>query len=343
MVVPPLLTVVLITRNQEWNVRRLVESVLADCPATPATEVVLVDSASSDATVALAAAYPITVLSLASDQRLTAAVGRYVGHAHGRGTCTLFLDGDMELAPGWVGLALAHLEAHPDVAVVTGRIVDLPVAGPDVHRLAPPSVAARVRAEDVRHGRGAALFRRSALDEVGSFDRSLYSEEEPELALRIRRAGYRIQRLDRPIAYHYTEPRERISTLFARRRRRLFLGTGQNIRSLLGTGGLGPYLRERGYGATSVAALAAAAGVVAVGLTGGRRLGLGLVAVASLGAVGAQAARKRSLYAALHSVVHRLLIVEGTVRGLLMPPLSRSAPAPRYTVVRSATDVGSAA
>src|SRR5512146_1980330 len=89
-------TVVLITCDQEWNVCRLVRSVLDD-PSTVEREIVLVDSASTDSTVALALEYPISVVRLRPGQPLTAAAGRYLGHLRGTGDATLFLDGDMEL------------------------------------------------------------------------------------------------------------------------------------------------------------------------------------------------------------------------------------------------------
>jgi glycosyltransferase involved in cell wall biosynthesis len=346
------LSVVLITRNQEWNVRRLVQSALdgvrsvepalGGTSAGPRAEVVLVDSDSTDATVAVACEYPITVVRLEPGQRLNPAVGRLVGHTVARGSMLLFLDGDMELVPGWLPSALAYLDGHPDVAVVTGPIVDLPLDGASEDVPMPPA-GGEVRAEDVRHGRGAALFRRAMLDAVGSFDPDLYAEEEPELALRIRRAGGRVVRLDRPIAFHYTEPRERIRTLFARRRRRLFLGNGQNLRRLLGEDGLGIYVRERSYGATSLAAGAAALAVIALCLVAGGRVGLGLAAVATLGVLAGQTVRKRSVYGAVHSLVHRAMLVEGTVRGFMLTPRGADAPAPRFTVVHDGSGVGRAA
>jgi glycosyltransferase involved in cell wall biosynthesis len=88
------LSVVLISKNQEWNIARLVESVLKETDRLPAREIVLVDSASTDRTIEIAAQYPISVLRLCPKQRLTAAAGRYVGTKQTRGGLVLFLDGD---------------------------------------------------------------------------------------------------------------------------------------------------------------------------------------------------------------------------------------------------------
>jgi len=88
------LSVVLISKNQEWNTARLIESVLRETDSLPAREIVLVDWASTDHTTEIAARYPIAVLKLRPEQRLTAAAGRYVGYKRTRGGLVLFLDGD---------------------------------------------------------------------------------------------------------------------------------------------------------------------------------------------------------------------------------------------------------
>ena len=59
---------------------------------------------------------------------------------------------------------------------------------------------------------GAAMYRRSTLEEVGPFNPWMHSDGEPELCVRIRHAGYRILKLGHPIAYHYSDPDGIIST-----------------------------------------------------------------------------------------------------------------------------------
>ena len=76
------LAFVLITRNQAWNVDRLLRSIFNEPAFDEAWEIVLVDSASTDATIDLAQIHPITILQLDSTERLTAAAGRLVGYWH---------------------------------------------------------------------------------------------------------------------------------------------------------------------------------------------------------------------------------------------------------------------
>ena len=104
------LSIVLISKNQAWNMSRLVESVLRNTTCVSSREIVLVDSASTDGTIEVASRYPIRILRLRPDQHLTPAAGRYIGYKHTSGELVLFLDGDMELCKGWLETGLQILE-----------------------------------------------------------------------------------------------------------------------------------------------------------------------------------------------------------------------------------------
>jgi GT2 family glycosyltransferase len=327
---------VLISKNQAWNIERLTASVLHATAGRPATEIVLVDSASTDDTVDRACAYPITVLRLHPDQPLTPAAGRWVGYRHTHGARVLFLDGDMELCPGWLEQAGRVLDTRPDAAAVTGQIVDLPkTAGPGDKPPRPPRpMGAPV---PVPFAGGAALYRRAVLEQVGCFNPYANSDEEPELGVRIRHADYCLLRIPYPLAYHYTAPSGALPTLVGRWRRNLFLGVGQNMRSLLGTPFFRPYLRERGYGC--VPALVLTAGAAGVLWAVRRRGWAGVTAWALLGLAGVagDAIRKRSLYRTLHSLLERVFIMDGMVRGFLQRPADPAGYPGRLDVIRRAT------
>ena len=53
------LSVVLVSKNQEWNIARLLRSVLKETVRMADREIVLVDSASLDGTVDVASMYPV--------------------------------------------------------------------------------------------------------------------------------------------------------------------------------------------------------------------------------------------------------------------------------------------
>ncbi len=332
------LSVVIITKNQVWNVDRLLGSVLREIEDVPTADVLLVDSGSEDGTPERAAQHPIGVLRLLPDQPLTAALGRWVGGRETTGDLVLFLDGDMELCPGWLGRALRTLDERPDVAAVAGTVVDVPVRTPGTTGHWPEDVVAAWRREpvprEITNTGGAALHRRSVLAATGSFHPFLRSEEEPELCLRIRDAGHRVLHLDTPIALHYSTPARTVGTLLARRRRRLYEGMGQVIRQHVGTPLGRTYLRERGYGIAPGLGLLAGAGALATGVGARRWWPFALWATALTSTVGIHAARRRSVGDAVFSLVQRACIVEGTVRGFLSEPAPPESHPARFEVVQ---------
>ncbi|MEB2288552.1 MAG: glycosyltransferase [Anaerolineae bacterium] len=321
----PDLSVVLIARNQAWNVARLVESVLEQTASCASREIVLVDSASDDGTASQAARYPIRVYRLRAGQRLTAAAGRYVGLNRTAGDLVLFLDGDMELCQGWLEKAVEVCGQRPDVAVVTGLVIDRPLHTARSEAFVVEQAETPVPLVDVKHGGGAALYRRAVLDEVGAFNPHFYSDEEPELCVRIRRRGYRIVELACPAVCHYTEPHEAISTLFARWKRRLYFGPGQILRYHLGSRVFWSYLAERGFGCLPALGLAVGVLSLLLSLLTGQWAWLGLWALALVAVVLLMLYRKRSVHQALYTLVRRALMMAGMWRGFLMRPLAPDA------------------
>jgi glycosyltransferase involved in cell wall biosynthesis len=329
------LSVVLIAKDQAWNVDRLVCSVLREIADGPPAEVLFVDSASQDGTAQRAARHPIGVLRLRSDQPLTPALGRYVGARETSGELLLFLDGDMELCPGWLAAALQTMHERPEVAAVTGAVIDRPRDtqpgdGTWSEQVRQPDDAER----DVTQTGGAALHRRRVLEAVGSFHPYLHSEEEPELCLRIRHAGHRVVRIGRPIALHYTTPSRTVATVMARWRRDLFLGMGQSMRHHLGSDLLWPYIRERGWGLAPGMALLAGLGGLGAGIAAGRWRPLGLWTALTTSTIAVHAVRRRSVTDTAFSLVQRLCLVDGTVRGFLADPLPPEAHPARFEVVQ---------
>jgi GT2 family glycosyltransferase len=117
----PVLSILIVT----WNVRDLVLACLASLNAdrdAPPFEVILVDNASHDGTVAaVVAQFPLVRVLANSDnvgfprannQALVQARGRYV----------LYLNPDTEVDPGTLGACVRELESNPDVGLVGCRL-----------------------------------------------------------------------------------------------------------------------------------------------------------------------------------------------------------------------------
>lgn len=218
----PALSVVVVTRNEADRIDACIESIFAACEAVPSFEVILVDSNSDDGTVDRASTYPITVLSIPSDDLSTPAAGRYVGTRHASANRILFVDGDMVLTEDWLPAALDRLAA-PDVAAVDGWL------GAPGEAAVPESETATA----VDAVRGVALYDAAALAAVGGFEPSLQSLEDIHLGFELTAAGYRLLRLPRVAATH--PPRPPVTEPFRRWRQGYAVGTGQAVRTSLGS------------------------------------------------------------------------------------------------------------
>ena len=327
------LSIILISRNQAWNIVRLIESVQREAANIKSSEIVLVDSASTDKTLELACAYPIKVMRLHDNQPLTPAAGRYVGYQHTNGKLLLFLDGDMELYPGWLAKATSLLEKREEVAVITGGRIDLPLKSGHNEK---PAIIIPSHDEGIETDKcgGGALYRRSALLKSGTFNPYLYSDEEPDLCLRIRHNGFKIVALEHTIAFHYTELSSSLKSKISRWRRNLYLGAGQNLRYNFGKGIFWPYLRERSFGLIPI--LGSIVGLVALTwfLATGQFTWFGLWMLMIFLIIVGIALRKRSFYHAIVTLVERLLIADGTIRGFLIKPLGPDKYPGKYDLVK---------
>lgn len=328
------LSVVLISKNQAWNISRLIESVIAETSEILSKEILLVDSASSDKTIEIARNYPIHIIRLRSNQRLTSHGGRFVGYKNTTGDLILFLDGDMELINGWLKKALVVFQTQPDVAVVTGPWLDLPVNTPTNQQNRAKQLETGIRNAEVRSSGGAAMYRRVVLQKVGSFNPYLYSDGEPELCVRIRYAGYRIIKLGNLISYHYSDPTEAMSTLIKRWKRNLWLGMGQGIRYHLGSELFWPYVKERGFGCLPF--LVVGAGIISVGCSlafhnwiffSSWLLIISLIIILIL-------IRKRSIYKTIYTLLQRTLALDGTIRGFLIKPMNPETFPDKYEIIQ---------
>ncbi len=198
--IPSRIAIVVIGRNEGPRLRRCLEPIAGgDIP------VVYVDSGSADGSVKLARTLGTDVVELAPYLPFTAARGRNEGLAralalHPGVEFVQFVDGDCELVPGWLERGVRELSLDPRLAVALGHVrererdrsvynllCDLEWAGP---------------LGEVRSCGGNAMMRVDSLRQVGGFDPRLIAGEEPELSLRLRRAGWRLVRFDADMVLH---------------------------------------------------------------------------------------------------------------------------------------------
>lgn len=194
----PLVSIVVIGRNEGERLVRCLESVRDIIPPGGEVELVYVDSESTDGSPQVALDFNAKVIVVKPDHP-TAAWARNAGWRAASAPFILFLDGDTILDRSFL-LDTLNIFDDPKVAVVWGhrreintkasiynRILDLEWIYPEGH---------------VAFCGGDAIMRRSVLEEVGGFDEDLIAGEEPELCTRMRSAGYEIKHVDRPMTGH---------------------------------------------------------------------------------------------------------------------------------------------
>lgn len=196
-----LVSVIVIGRNEGARLERCLKSL----SFVPRSNLVYVDSASTDGSVAFASSLNVHVVKLDTSQPFTAARARNAGVAFlsKRGELRRFiqfLDGDCELADGWIGAAATVLNENDHVAVVCGRRREKYPDRSIYNRLADFEWDTPV-GEAAACG-GDSLMRSSAFEELGGFQSMLMAGEELEFCARLSKRGWKILRVDQEMSRH---------------------------------------------------------------------------------------------------------------------------------------------
>lgn len=166
--------------------------------------VVYVDSGSADDSIEAARRAGAEVVALNMTTPFTAARARNVGAstlmAHGAVDFVQFIDGDCEMQPGWLEAGTSTLRSDPTVAAVAGRLRERFPDAAVYNRLC--DMEWNMPAGEAMSLGGIALYRCDAFQDARGFDETLIAGEEPELCLRLRRAGWSILRTADEMALH---------------------------------------------------------------------------------------------------------------------------------------------
>jgi len=197
-VTQPLLSVVVIGRNEGARLTRCLQSValLRDVPGE--IEVIYADSNSSDGSVARARETGVTVLEV-KPARPTAAIGRNAGWRAARGEYVLFLDGDTIVHLDFAATAIQAL-SDAKVAIVWGHRREIRPQDSLYNRVL--DLDWIYAPGDTEFCGGDAVMRRAVLADVDGYDENLIAGEEPEMCRRIRAKGWRILHIDVPMTGH---------------------------------------------------------------------------------------------------------------------------------------------
>lgn len=173
-----------------------------------AWEARFVDTASSDRSAALVRAAGVGELE-ALDQNLGYSRAHNLNAARCRGEHLLLLNPDLRLEPGLFAGLVAHLDAHPEQALVGPRVFEGPRERPFPPRRFYPGegmipLESGLRRREIAWLSGCCLaVRRTVFDELGGFDPGFFLyQAETDLCLRARRAGHRIGWVEELAVHH---------------------------------------------------------------------------------------------------------------------------------------------
>ncbi|MBT9494516.1 MAG: glycosyltransferase [Paucibacter sp.] len=201
--IAPQISVVIKALNEEAKIEACLRSVFAELGRLNCShEVILADSVSSDRTVEKALQFPVKVVQFEHIHERGCGAGVQLGYQHSSGEFVLFLDGDMTLQAGFLEAGLKALRDDARLGGVAGLLVDTCVRNAfDAHRV---NAAVSNVARDEQWLNGGGLYRRAAITAAGGYaaNRNLKGWEEADLGMRVRAAGWRLQRIATPAVLH---------------------------------------------------------------------------------------------------------------------------------------------
>ena len=192
------ISVIIPAKNEETNIKRCLEGVLAQ--SLPPIECILVDNHSSDRTVQIASPLCTKILQIEN-----ASIGalRNAGARKATGTLLAFLDADCFPENDWLLNAASSLGAENVGAV--GNTV-LPVSNSWVEKTwffnidSPPGPSRYIGSANL-------VVKRNIFDFIGGFDPDLTTGEDRELCWRIQSQQYLTMQDKSLTVYHYGYPK----------------------------------------------------------------------------------------------------------------------------------------
>lgn len=188
---------VVIGRNEGERLIRCLQSLRGQVQ-----QLVYVDSGSTDGSAAAARDLGAEVVALDLSQPFTAARARNAGLAvlETGIEYVQFVDGDCEVNPDWIATAADFMQANPKAAVACGRRRERFPEMSVYNRLCDAEWDTPVG--EAKACGGDALMRVAAVYTAGGYRDGLIAGEEPELCLRLRRAGWQVWRLEAEMTLH---------------------------------------------------------------------------------------------------------------------------------------------
>jgi GT2 family glycosyltransferase len=240
---PSTTSVIIVTHNSEDLLPPVLDALFSN--GGRPDEVIIVDSASTDGTLALLAGYPVTVL--ARRENVGFAAGCHIGAGAASSPTLVFLGHDTVPGEGWLAPLVAAID-DPAIGAAMATIEDAARPGTFntsgghltyfgmawVSDLGSP-IPAETGLHPVAFPSGAAMaIRHSTWDRFGGFRAPFFMyEEDVDLGWRLRLAGLRLVRVPASrVAHHYDFARSPAKLYHLERNRWLMLRSNYRRRTL---------------------------------------------------------------------------------------------------------------
>lgn len=181
-------SVIIPSYNEAANIRRCLVSVLANDKDT-GYEIVVIDHGSSDGTTEIVKALGIRLIEI-SDRNKTIGALRNIGARHTRGPVLVFLDSDMLVPQDLFKKAQHYFDGGYTGAL--GFSCGVPQEAGWVGRVWGARLYQRLdRISNVDYLSGNNIFiNRRVFEEINGFDETLETNEDKDMTMRVKRAGY---------------------------------------------------------------------------------------------------------------------------------------------------------
>ena len=195
----PFVSVVVGIRNEERFIEECIESLLSLDYPQDSYEIIIVDGMSTDKTRDLVKKYPVRLLL---NERKNVAAARNLGVENARGDLVAFTDGDCKVDSQWLKILVREMKNAPDGVVCIGGpnlIFDTdPVLGRVVgyaqETFLGSGGSAQSQNSTKKHYVSSlpncnAMYKKSAIQEVGCFDERFLIGQDGDLNYRINKTG----------------------------------------------------------------------------------------------------------------------------------------------------------
>lgn len=322
---PGRVTVGIKALNEERHIDAAIASALAAVAKAGGGKVVLADSGSSDATLALAARYDdVEIVQIERIWERGCGAGAQMAFQSATGEYFYLLDGDMVLDAGFLAAGMAFLDANPGHAGVGGVVREADTSSIEFElRARNDREKGSAIAGDVDRLDCGGLYRISAVRQLGYFaDRNLHAFEEFDLGARLLAAGWKLARIDVPAVDHYGHAVGGYRLMFRRLLTGYAGGPGEILRAAIGRPHFWQIVRRFGQLRNGVAVWCwwTALVLALVQQAWPVLVGIGLLPLAFL------SYRRRSLRLGLYSLAVWNFVATGLISGLFRQRVSPDEP-----------------